>query len=223
MQPATRRDLLALAGGLGLAGVLWRGGPGRTEPSDPVSTPDSSRSSTSSSSSGSPGSSVASGAPGSSGSPGRASRLSDAGGAPARLVIPAIRLDEPVVALGLNSEGQIVPPADTVQWYTGSPAPGDPGIAVIAGHVTNPDPDVFHRLPSLRVGDPVAVVDASGRRRTFRVYRTRQVDKKTLTTDPSVWGHTDQRVLALITCDPESSVQAQHLTGNFVAWAGLVG
>ena len=208
MQRATRRDLLALAGGLGLASVLWRGGPGRTEPSDPVST------SAASSSAG------ASGAPG---SPRRASGPSDARGAPTRLVIPAISLDEPVVALGLNSEGQIVPPADTVQWYTGSPAPGDPGVAVVAGHVTNPDPDVFHRLPSLRVGDPVAVVDASGRRRTFRVYRTRQVDKETLTTDPSVWGHTDQRVLALITCDPESSVQAQHLTGNFVAWAGLVG
>ncbi|WP_431843348.1 class F sortase [Calidifontibacter indicus] len=217
MQRATRRDLLALAGGLGLASVLWRGGPGRTEPSDPVST------SAASSSAGASGASGVSSAPGSSGSPRRASGSSDAGGAPARLVIPAIRLDEPVVALGLNSEGQIVPPADTVQWYTGSPAPGDPGVAVVAGHVTNPDPDVFHRLPSLRVGDPVAVVDASGRRRTFRVYRTRQVDKQTLTTDPSVWGHTDQRVLALITCDPESSVQAQHLTGNFVAWAGLVG
>lgn len=116
----------------------------------------------------------------------------------------------------------MVPPANTVQWYTGSVAPGRPGICVIAGHVTYSGPDVFHRLPSLRVGDLVAVTARTGEVTQFAVTRTRQVDKQELTSDPSVWGDTDERVLALITCDPDSPVREGHLAGNFVAWASPV-
>lgn len=140
---------------------------------------------------------------------------------PRRLVIPTIDLAEPVRALGLTEDGEIEPPTGVVQWYTGSVAPGEVGIAVLAGHVSSPRPDVFQRLGGLGVDDHVRVTDASGEDLSFVVERTRRVDKQALTRDRSVWGEEDRRMLVLITCDDESGVSNGHYRGNTVVWAEM--
>ncbi len=142
---------------------------------------------------------------------------------PRGLVIPAIDLDEPVKALGLTEAGEIGPPSGDVQWYTGSVPPGETGIAVIAGHVSSPRPDVFRRLDELRVGDHVEVTDASGEELTFVVERTKDVDKQALTRDRSVWGEDSRRMLVLITCDDESGVSDGQYRGNTVVWTEAAG
>jgi hypothetical protein len=63
--------------------------------------------------------------------------------------IPAVGVTAPVRPLGLAADGTMRPPAgdDLAGWYQGSPAPGAPGPAVIAGHVdSRHGPAVFFRL-----------------------------------------------------------------------------
>ncbi len=138
---------------------------------------------------------------------------------PARLVISAIGLDEPVKALGLTTAGEIAPPPGVVQWFTGSVVPGAIGAAVLAAHVTSPEPDVFFRLGELAKGDTIEVTDADGVDRSFVVTRTAEVDKLDLTRDQSVWGKVAGPTLVLITCDTESGRRGAHLAGNVVVWA----
>ena len=52
------------------------------------------------------------------------------------------------------------PPVDFVKvgYYREGPMPGDPGPAVLAGHVDDTSgPKVFFRLRELRAGDPVVI------------------------------------------------------------------
>jgi LPXTG-site transpeptidase (sortase) family protein len=84
---------------------------------------------------------------------------------PVRLVIPSIHLNATIEARGLDANRNL----DTAQdfehaaWYDRGPAPGQPGNALINGHVNWWTGDaVFTRLKQLRVGDRVQVVRADG-------------------------------------------------------------
>src|SRR5438105_7503549 len=84
-------------------------------------------------------------------------------GAPRRVVIPAIGVNSSLVPLGLNPDGTMEVPAvfNEAGWFTGGPKPGDPGPAVIAGHVSSrAGPAVFYRLAGLRPGDVIQVLRA---------------------------------------------------------------
>src|SRR5205823_10112255 len=56
---------------------------------------------------------------------------------PVRLQIPAIDVSTPLVKLGRLPDGSLEVPKDwdTAGWYDGGPRPGQPGPAVILGHV----------------------------------------------------------------------------------------
>ena len=59
---------------------------------------------------------------------------------------------------------------DLAGWFAGGPAPGQPGPAVIAGHVdSRTGPAVFYRLRELRTGDRIEVTRADGTRLRFLV------------------------------------------------------
>lgn len=189
-----RRDLVALAAGFGASVTLWFARPRDWDKSIRAS------GSVSTTSPGDP-------------------RAINSPNTPVQLRIPAIGLSQPIRPLGLSSRGQIVPPTGTVQWYDRSVAPGTPGMAVLAGHVTSPRPDVFYRLAELTTGDTVSVVDRAGIVRVFRVDRTARIDKQTLATDATVWGRFSDPRLVLITCDRDSDVVDRDYSGNFVAWA----
>lgn len=194
MNLVSRRDLLALASGLGLAGFV-AGCIGPEQPGTPGSTPSALAASASK-------------------PPPPATAAT-----PVSVVIPAIGLDESVAALGLDSNGQIVPPNHTIQWYTASAKPGAPGIAVLAGHVTSPKPDVFYRLSELAPRDTFTVADRGGTQTRFRVTRVGRKTKEALTRDPTVWGTTTERTVVLVTCDLDSPTNDSHYEGNFIAWA----
>src|SRR5690242_10449506 len=94
---------------------------------------------------------------------------------PARLQIPAIGVSTPLVRLGRLPDGTIeVPHAwNTAGWYDQGPRPGQPGPAVLLGHVdSKKGPAVFYRLRDLRPGDIVRVGLTNGRTLVFRVERT---------------------------------------------------
>jgi sortase (surface protein transpeptidase) len=72
-------------------------------------------------------------------------------------------------------------------WYTLGPRPGDPGSAVILGHVDSTrGPAVFFRLRELGRGDETKVSRANGSSARFVVERTAQYDKQRFPTDV-VW------------------------------------
>ncbi len=91
-------------------------------------------------------------------------------------------------------------PSDT-GWYSLGPRPGEPGSAVIDGHVdwTNGDRAVFTDLRLLKLGDRVVVENADGTTTAFFV-RTSKIYSPTADAG-EVFGSTDGKShLNLITC-----------------------
>src|SRR6187551_1103237 len=79
---------------------------------------------------------------------------------PTRLAIPRIGVDTPLETLGLDDRGEITPPRDYAKagWYGRGVVPGQPGPAVIAGHVdSTTGPAVFFYLSELKAGDTIQV------------------------------------------------------------------
>jgi LPXTG-site transpeptidase (sortase) family protein len=122
-------------------------------------------------------------------------------GSPSRVRIPAIGVDSPLEFLGLDAQHQLEPPKDYQRagWFSGGVAPGDPGAAVIAGHVDSLNgPAVFFELHSLRPGDLVEV-DRGAQTVRFQVTRTEQYPKNAFPAD-RVYAPTPGPELRLITC-----------------------
>jgi len=143
---------------------------------------------------------------------------------PARLEIPAIGVSTPLVRLGRLPDGTIeVPHAwNTAGWYDQGPRPGQPGPAVLLGHVdSKKGPAVFYRLRDLRPGDIVRVGLTDGRTLVFRVQRTERYPKDKFPTE-AVYFPTLDRELRLITCGGDFDYAKGSYVDNIVVYAILV-
>jgi sortase (surface protein transpeptidase) len=143
---------------------------------------------------------------------------------PARLQIPAIGVSTPLVRLGRLPDGSIeVPHAwNTAGWYDQGPRPGQPGPAVILGHVdSKKGPAVFYRLRDLRPGDVVRVGLTGGRILVFRVQRVERYPKDKFPTE-AVYFPTLDRELRLITCGGDFDYAKGSYADNIVVYATLV-
>jgi len=121
---------------------------------------------------------------------------------PARLRIPALGIDAPLTHLGVAPDRSIDVPTDyaTPGWFDGGPRPGQPGPAVILGHVdSKAGPAVFYRLARLPVGAEVLVDRADGSTVDFRVRSMQHVAKTAFPTD-LVYAPTLEPSLRLVTC-----------------------
>ena len=99
---------------------------------------------------------------------------------PERLAVPSVGIDAPIVNLGRLPDGSMQVPASfsVAGWYDEGPPPGEPGPAVILGHVdSTTGPAVFWRLRDLRPGDQVVVTSAHGRE-TFEVTSVESAPKE---------------------------------------------
>lgn len=146
---------------------------------------------------------------------------------PVRVVIPAIDVDSPVNPVGLNADGtlgvpQPGPHLDQAAWFVNSPSPGQPGPAIIEGHVDSPEgPSVFFRLGAIRPGDRIRVRRADGVWTVFRVNAVRDFPKSGFPTRLVYGGGLDTPSLRLITCSDFNSATHHH-EGNEVVFAHLV-
>jgi hypothetical protein len=143
---------------------------------------------------------------------------------PVRLWIPAIAVSTPLVRLGRLPDGSIEVPHDwgTAGWYDRGPRPGQPGPAVILGHVdSRTGPAVFFRLRDLRPGDVARVGLADGRILVFRVQRVERYPKDHFPTE-AVYFPTLNRELRLITCGGEFDYATGSYLDNIVVYATLV-
>jgi len=142
---------------------------------------------------------------------------------PVRLWIPKIAVSTALVRLGRLPDGSIEVPHDwnTAGWYDKGPRPGQPGPAVILGHVdSKTGPAVFFRLRALRPRDVVRVGLADGRILVFRVQRVERYPKDKFPTE-AVYLPTLNRELRLITCGGDFDYAAGSYRDNIVVYATL--
>ena len=154
----------------------------------------------------------------------RSVRTYDQPARPVRLWIPAIAVSTPLVRLGRLPDGSLEVPHDwdTAGWYDRGPRPGQPGPAVILGHVdSRTGPAVFYRLRVLRPEDIVRVGLADGRILVFRVQRVRRYPKDEFPAE-AVYLPTLNRELRLITCGGEFDYASRNYRDNIVVYARLV-
>ncbi|MGY1842175.1 class F sortase [Modestobacter sp. SYSU DS0875] len=144
--------------------------------------------------------------------------------APVRLRVPAIGVDSPLPAIGVDGDGALVPPTDVTEagWFAAGPAPGQPGPAVLAGHVDDrTGPAVFFRLEELTAGDEVLVDRADGSQVAFTVTRVAAYPKTDFAT-AEVYGPTADPQLRLITCGGDFDRDRRSYTDNVVVYARAV-
>ncbi|SCG62444.1 Sortase family protein [Micromonospora echinaurantiaca] len=144
---------------------------------------------------------------------------------PVRLSVPAIKVAAPVEPVGQARDGSIaVPPLSRhheTGWYDRGPTPGEPGWAVIVGHVDTKDgPSVFHDLGQLRAGDTIEVTRADGSVVAFRVDSVERFPKDRLPAD-RVYRDDGPPGLRLITCGGEFVGGRTGYTDNVIAFASL--
>ncbi|MCX4529455.1 MULTISPECIES: class F sortase [unclassified Streptomyces] len=142
-----------------------------------------------------------------------------------RVRIPAIRVDAPVMTVGLDAQGWIdaPPPQDPnlAGWYLNGISPGQRGSAVIVGHVDNAQgPAVFYGLGSLRKGNHIEVERYDGRTAVFEVYGVEVFSKESFP-GARVYGDTGHPELRVITCGGGYS-KAKGYDGNVVVFARMV-
>jgi LPXTG-site transpeptidase (sortase) family protein len=155
--------------------------------------------------------------------PTSAAALAHRSAPPARIRIPAIGVSAPVVRLGLKPDGTLEVPSDfdDTGWYTGGPAPGETGPAVIAGHIdSHRGPAVFYRLRELRRGDQVSVERADGSSVRFTVDGIAQYPKRAFPTE-AVFGPSPDPILRLITCGGSFDRSQRSYRDNVVVTARL--
>ena len=146
-------------------------------------------------------------------------------GVPVRIEISAIGVRAPVIELGLNRDGSLEVPrrfGDT-GWWSGGSRPGEPGPAVIVGHVdSHTGPAVFYRLNELRRGDRIRVLGRNGSAATFAVERMERHPKARFPT-AEVYGRTRGPSLRLITCSGGFDRSSGHYLDNTIVFAAPVG
>jgi Sortase domain len=139
---------------------------------------------------------------------------------PTRLLIPAIGVEAPVLALGRNPDGtaQVPETVSVAGWYDLGPRPGQLGPAVLLGHVdSKTGPGIFYRLRSLLPGDAVTVV-SGGQVLHFVVSQLISYSKDAFPTT-AVFGPTPDAELRLITCSGPFDTSTGHYVDNLVVFA----
>ncbi len=129
-------------------------------------------------------------------------------GSPTRLTIPKLGVIASFQYNGLKSDGTMEIPTNVVDvgWYTGSPRPGEKGVSIITGHVSQirkgvmTRQGVFYNLSQMRPGDKLYVLNDKGESVAFVVRESRLYDP--LADATNVFTSTDDGIhLNIITCE----------------------
>ncbi|MFF6780219.1 class F sortase [Streptomyces sp. NPDC012510] len=151
------------------------------------------------------------------------------GARPNRLDIPAMGVQAPVVARGLDRDGAIEPPSydqpGVVGWYARGTRPGAPGTALFVGHVdTETRPAVFYKLSALRIGEKIRVARSDGRIAEFTVDDVQVIDRDHFDARQAYGVRQSGRAeLRLVTCGGTFDRTSRTYTANVVVSAYLSG
>jgi LPXTG-site transpeptidase (sortase) family protein len=150
---------------------------------------------------------------------------------PVEFDIPSIDSRSTLDPLTLDSGGVLEPPPvdQPMQagWYVDGVKPGDPGPAVIAGHVSGRGPNntsipgVFHELWKLKPGDQIHILRSDDSEVSFVVVAVETYEKDKFPTQ-RVYGDTVGSELRLITCGGDYDAQNHRYLANVVVYAALI-
>ncbi|WP_412539241.1 class F sortase [Longispora sp. K20-0274] len=146
---------------------------------------------------------------------------------PVRLAIPKIRLEAFVDAVGLTRDGRVETPSyaqpTRAAWYRYGPTPGEPGPAVILGHVDSKSKvAVFFYLTRLTSGAAVEIGRADGSRAVFTVESVERFAKTAFPTE-RVYAGSPVPQLRLVTCGGQFDRRRQEYLDNVIVFARLTG
>ena len=141
---------------------------------------------------------------------------------PVTLRIPAIDVEAPVLAAGVEPNGDMEVPRNVtdVAWYKHGPAPGDAGSAVLAAHVdlAGQGPGAFFDLRTIETGDVIYVDFDDGVTETFRA-EARTIYEKTELPTEAIFSRDGPPVLTLITCGGAFNRSTRSYDSNVVVYA----
>lgn len=140
---------------------------------------------------------------------------------PRRVSVQRLKIDTPLINLGLLENGELEVPAafDIAGWHSNGTAPGEDGPAVIVGHVDSyKGPAIFYRVRELVPGDKITVDRADGSQVVFEVYGQETVPKDAFPTE-KVYGETGSPELRLLTCGGRFNKKTKSYTDNVVVFA----
>lgn len=142
---------------------------------------------------------------------------------PTKIVIPSINLRAWMDQVALGPDGTVETPpyerAHRAAWYRLGPSPGEPGSAVVLGHVDSKAAvAVFWYLTRIRPGDPIEVTREDGRTAVFTVSTVEQFAKTAFPTE-RVYADVDVPVLRLITCG--GRYERGRYTDNVIVFASM--
>ena len=143
------------------------------------------------------------------------------GGSPVTIGIPAIHVTADITTLGLNRDGTVEVPEnpDEAGWYRKGPKPGEPGSAVILGHVDSKvGPAVFYRLKNLDSGDRITVALDRGMMAHFEVTRVAHYANEDFPRQKVYAAKPDRPALNLVTCGGKYDPEAGGYQSNVVAY-----
>ncbi|GAC1444309.1 MAG: hypothetical protein NVS3B26_21990 [Mycobacteriales bacterium] len=142
---------------------------------------------------------------------------------PVSITIPRLRLMDRLIGLRKNRDGTLQVPGNPQQpgWYSEGAAPGDPGPAVIVGHVDSyRGPGVFAKINTLQRGDLINVRRADGSLVAFQVRLVRTYAKRSFPTS-LVYVGDGHPSLRLITCGGAFDDVSRHYLSDTVVFAAL--
>lgn len=140
----------------------------------------------------------------------------------AMLSIPAMGLHTKLTQLGSTKQQTMqLPQPRRAGWFTGSVAPGQPGVSVVAGFIRGNSqvPGVFAHLNKLKAHQQIAVRRADGKTATYRVDSIHTYASGHFPTD-KVYIHTTKPLLRLVTTG--GSLHRNDPRGNVVVYAHLI-
>lgn len=143
---------------------------------------------------------------------------------PVQLNVPALGINQRLVGLRVKADRQLDVPQsyDDIGWWSTGPVPGDPGAAVMVGHLDSKDgPAVFSALPSLTKGAVVSVRRADGTRVRFAVTKVQSFPKDDFP-DKLVYRSEGRSSLHLVTCGGTYDRSAGGYRDNVVVFADLI-
>jgi hypothetical protein len=138
---------------------------------------------------------------------------------PAEVTIPGLGVEAPVRPTGQVDGALAIPPPDEAGWWADGPRPGEPGRAVIVGHLDTVDgPAVFGSLPEIREGMSIVVVGHDGARHAFETVGVASVEKSSFPAQ-LVYAPSRKPTLALITCSGRFDEATGHYENNLIILA----
>jgi LPXTG-site transpeptidase (sortase) family protein len=138
---------------------------------------------------------------------------------PSRITIPSISVDAKIVPVGIDpaTKSLVVPAQGSVVGWFSRGAKQRP--TVLVGHVdTAKKAAVFYRLPKLRTGDSIRVINSDETVRRYRVERITRVGKNSFPTKSVYLGSG----LRLITCGGKFDRKTGHYEDNIIVFAKAI-